>query len=163
MAINRVDYGGSTLVDLTADTVTPETLLQGRIAHGADGEPIIGTFDPAGEIFNPAPWKDVEVGTITPTTAISQLAADPSKGTPMGLIISLISKNDVSVSSNSIISASWANNTAESIFSRCVCYYKNATNRTTLSSYPTYSDGSFSLYRSLRAGWTYYYCIIYGN
>ena len=53
MAVNRVDYGGSTLVDLTADTVTPETLLQGRTAHGADGEPIIGTFDPEGGSINP--------------------------------------------------------------------------------------------------------------
>lgn len=163
MAVNRVEYGGSTLVDLTADTVTPETLLQGRTAHGADGEPITGTFDPGEEIFNPTPWKEIEVGTITPTTAISQLTVNPSKGIPMGLIISLISTNGVNVSTNSIISASWANNKAESIFSRCVCYYKNASNRTTLSSYPTYSDGAFSLYRSLRAGWTYYYCIIYGN
>lgn len=163
MAVNRVDYGGSTLVDLTADTVTAETLLQGRTAHGKDGERIIGTFNPDGEIFSPTPWKEIEVGTITPTAATSQLAANPSKGTPMGMILSLISTNGVSVASNALISASWANNKAESIFSRCVCYYKSASNRTTLSSYPTYADGAFSLYRSLRAGWTYYYCIIYGN
>ena len=163
MAVNRVDYGGNTLIDLTADTVTAATLLQGQTAHGKDGEVIIGSFDPDGENFSPTPWKEIEVGTITPETAISQLAADPTKGTPMGLILSLISTNGVSVSSNSIISASWANNTAESIFSRCVCYYKTASNRTTLSSYPTYADGSFSLYRSLHAGWTYYYCILYGD
>ena len=163
MAVNRVDYCGSTLVDLTADTVTAETLLQGRTAHGKDGERIIGTLNPDGEAFSPTPWKEIEVGMITPTTATSELAVDLSKGTPMGLIISLISTNGISVSQNAIISASWANNKLESVYSRCVCYYKNASNRTTLSSYPTYSDGAFSLYRSLRAGWTYYYCIIYGN
>ena len=163
MAVNRVDYGGNTLIDLTADTVTSDSLLSGFTAHGANGEPVIGAFNPGGESFNPAPWKAIEVGTITPTAAVSQLAADTSKGTPMGMILSLISTNGVSVSSNSVISASWANNKAESIFSRCVCYYKSASNKTTLSSYPTYSDGAFSLYRSLRAGWTYYYCIIYGN
>lgn len=163
MAVNRVDYGGNTLIDLTADTVTAETLLQGHTAHGKDGEMIIGALNPEEGGFSPPPWKEIEVGTITPTTATSQLAADPSKGTPMGLIVSLISKNGVSVSSNSVISASWANNKAESIYSRCVCYYKSASNRTTLSSYPTYADGVFSLYRSLRAGWTYYYCIIYGE
>ena len=163
MAVNRVDYCGSTLVDLTADTVTAEALLQGRTAHGKDGEMIIGTLNPNGESLSPTPWKEIEVGTITPTTATSELAADLSKGTPMGLIISLISTNGVSVSQNSLISASWADNKEESIYSRCVCYYKNASNRTTLSSYPSYADGSFSLYRSLRAGWTYYYCIIYGD
>lgn len=45
MAVNRVDYGGSTLIDLTADTVTADSLLSGFTAHGADGEPIIGTAD----------------------------------------------------------------------------------------------------------------------
>ena len=163
MAVNRVDYCGSTLVDLTADTVTAEALLQGRTAHGNDGELIVGTLNPDGEAFSPTPWKEIEVGTITPTAATSELAADLSKGTPMGLIISLISTNGVSVSQNSVISASWANNKEESIYSRCVCYYKSESNRTTLSSYPSYADGSFSLYRSLRAGWTYYYCIIYGD
>lgn len=163
MAVNRVDYCGSTLVDLTADTVTAETLLQGHTAHGNDGELIVGTLNPGGEAFSPTPWKEIEVGTITPTTATSELAADLSKGTPMGLIISLINTNGLSVSQNSVISASWANNKEESIYSRCVCYYKSESNRTTLSSYPSYADGTFSLYRSLRAGWTYYYCIIYGD
>lgn len=45
MAVNRVDYGGNTLIDLTADTVTAEALLVGFTAHGADGEPITGTAD----------------------------------------------------------------------------------------------------------------------
>ena len=47
MAVNRVDYGGNTLIDLTADTVTADSLLSGFTAHGADGEPVIGTADGA--------------------------------------------------------------------------------------------------------------------
>ena len=43
MSINKVVYGGRTLIDLTTDTVTPETLLEGTIAHGPDGEKITGT------------------------------------------------------------------------------------------------------------------------
>jgi hypothetical protein len=31
------------LIDLTADTVTKEKLLKGYTAHGADGEPVVGT------------------------------------------------------------------------------------------------------------------------
>lgn len=44
MAVNKVEYCGTTLIDLTADTVTAETLAEGVTAHGADGEPIIGTM-----------------------------------------------------------------------------------------------------------------------
>lgn len=43
---NKVIYGGSTLIDLTTDTVTADTLLVGRTAHSASGELIVGTFDP---------------------------------------------------------------------------------------------------------------------
>lgn len=45
MAISKVIYGGETLLDLTADTVTAEHLIAGYTAHGADGEPITGTND----------------------------------------------------------------------------------------------------------------------
>lgn len=40
---NRVDFNGQTLIDLTNDTVTPETLLSGVTAHDASGATIIGT------------------------------------------------------------------------------------------------------------------------
>ncbi len=43
MAISKVIYDGNTLIDLTADTVEAGSLLAGVKAHGADGEPIVGT------------------------------------------------------------------------------------------------------------------------
>lgn len=43
MAINKVIYGGETLIDLTADTVTPESLLAGKTAHDKSGASIEGT------------------------------------------------------------------------------------------------------------------------
>ena len=45
MAISKVVYGGNTLMDLTADTVTKEKILKGYTAHGADGEPMTGTCE----------------------------------------------------------------------------------------------------------------------
>lgn len=42
MAVNKVIYGGNTLVDLTGDTVTATDLADGVKATGADGNPIIG-------------------------------------------------------------------------------------------------------------------------
>lgn len=46
MAYNKVVYDGTTLVDLTADTVDASVLLAGYTAHGKDGNAIVGTFDP---------------------------------------------------------------------------------------------------------------------
>lgn len=45
MAVNKIEAKGKTLIDLTADTVTPETLCKGIIAHNAKGEAIIGTLE----------------------------------------------------------------------------------------------------------------------
>lgn len=43
MAISKVVYGGNTLIDLTADTITADKILKSYTAHGADGEPITGS------------------------------------------------------------------------------------------------------------------------
>lgn len=47
MAINKVVYFGETLIDLTSDSVTKETLLSGATAHDKSGAIITGecTFD----------------------------------------------------------------------------------------------------------------------
>lgn len=44
MAVNKVNYGGQTLIDLTGDSVTPETLAEGATAHDASGNVIVGTL-----------------------------------------------------------------------------------------------------------------------
>lgn len=45
--INKVIYGGNTLIDLTADTVTADKILSGYTGHAASGAPITGscTYD----------------------------------------------------------------------------------------------------------------------
>lgn len=47
MGINKVVYGGNTLIDLTGDSVTADKLLSGITAHGKDGDLVTGacTFD----------------------------------------------------------------------------------------------------------------------
>ena len=47
MAVNQVIYGGETLIDLTGDSVSPETLAEGVTAHDASGNPITGTMPKA--------------------------------------------------------------------------------------------------------------------
>lgn len=43
MAVNKIIYGGRTLIDLSGDTVTADKLLSGYTAHAADGTAITGT------------------------------------------------------------------------------------------------------------------------
>lgn len=42
--VNKVVYGGNTLIDLTGDTVVANKLLSGYKAHDRSGAPITGTF-----------------------------------------------------------------------------------------------------------------------
>ena len=42
MAISKVVYGNTTLIDLTSDTIAAADLAYGKTAHGADGEAITG-------------------------------------------------------------------------------------------------------------------------
>ena len=42
MAVSKVVLGDETLIDLTSDTVSEDTLLEGTTAHGANGEEVIG-------------------------------------------------------------------------------------------------------------------------
>ena len=43
MAYNKVIYGGTTLIDLTSDTVTEDDILAGKKAHDKSGAQITGT------------------------------------------------------------------------------------------------------------------------
>ena len=43
--VSKVVYGGRTLIDLTADSITKDKLIKGVTAHGADGAPIVGTCE----------------------------------------------------------------------------------------------------------------------
>ena len=49
MEVNRVDFGGDTLIDLTGDTLeSAEQLLKGIIAHAKDGSVITGQMEAGG-------------------------------------------------------------------------------------------------------------------
>lgn len=49
MAVNRVDFGGNTLIDLTGDTLeSADQLLKGIIAHAKDGSVITGLMEAGG-------------------------------------------------------------------------------------------------------------------
>ena len=43
MGVSKVVYGNTTIMDISGDTVTPNTLMNGITAHKADGTAIVGT------------------------------------------------------------------------------------------------------------------------
>lgn len=64
MAVNRVDFGGDTLIDLTGDTLeSAEQLLKGITAHAKDGSVITGKMEAGGVggggSAPSAKWNDV--------------------------------------------------------------------------------------------------------
>lgn len=61
MAVNKVDLNGGTVLDLTADTVTPGALDVGVTAHDARGIKIVGTRAPS------ATWYE---GTEAPSNTL---------------------------------------------------------------------------------------------
>lgn len=48
MAVNKVEYEGRVLLDLTEDTVTPDKLVSGTTAHDKTGAKIVGTLEDVG-------------------------------------------------------------------------------------------------------------------
>lgn len=45
MAINKIIYGGNTLIDLTGDSVSADKILKGFTTHDKSGEQITGTCE----------------------------------------------------------------------------------------------------------------------
>lgn len=60
---NKIVLNGETLIDLTADTITAQSLLKGFTAHGADGKLITGAYEAAA-----AAGLNATCGEITPTS-----------------------------------------------------------------------------------------------
>ena len=67
MAVSKVVYGDTVLIDLTEDTVTPSTLASGVTAHAADGNQITGTSSSGGT---------GQSKTVTPSTSAQVVSPD---------------------------------------------------------------------------------------
>lgn len=72
---NKVVYYGQTLIDLTNDTVTAETLLEGYTAHKADGSIITGTYVPAAAVITVLTTQDPNGGEVKEIVAVD-ISAD---------------------------------------------------------------------------------------
>lgn len=138
MGINKVVYNGGTLIDLTGDTVTTNSLMQGYTAHDRTGTVIIGTATGGGGQGNV--WQDgsgyihlddqsglsLQTKSVTPTESAQTITADNGyyalEEVDVGAISSSYVGSGVTRRSSSDLSASGATVTAPSGY-----YASNAT------------------------------------
>lgn len=72
MAFSKIIFNGSTLMDVTGDTVTASTLISGNTAHDASGTQITGTASGGGGISGARGTLNVPSDiTTTGTTTIA--------------------------------------------------------------------------------------------
>ena len=74
MAVNKIIYGGQTLIDLTQDTATESTVLKGNTFHRADGSIVTGTYESdvlplvldasTGKLIYATPYVDFTTGEL---------------------------------------------------------------------------------------------------
>ena len=88
MAVNKVEINGKTIIDLTKDTVLPQTLLSGATAHNAAGEPIVGAAT-AGGITNFPTIEEVKANW-TAVNLTSNPGDDFIPLTPSGIILAFV-------------------------------------------------------------------------
>lgn len=89
MAVNKVIYGGNTLIDLSADTLTTASqLLQGVVAHTRSGAKITGTMKAGADLSVkaysslPSSGGTNEIAVLTSTTMTGWvIQADQPSGT----------------------------------------------------------------------------------
>lgn len=76
MAVNKVEINGVVKLDLTQDTVTPDTLLKDTVAHDASGARIVGTMARGAEMSIAVTTKAGAVCTATKGTITVSGTAD---------------------------------------------------------------------------------------
>lgn len=129
MAVSKIVLGTTVLVDLTADTVAADKLLQGYTAHGADGESITGALSPSGGSAQVAVGS-ITLDSVSQTISISGLGFTPAR-------VMLIMSAGSGTTNNRVRSAYSEGNTLH-----CQRYYASGLLSSSLTS--NYQTGSCS-------------------
>ena len=87
MAISKVVYGSTVLIDLTSDTVSPESLVSGVTAHKSDGEQITGTNTKDADTRDgTAVVSEILSGRTAYVNAVKLTGTMPNRGAVSGVI-----------------------------------------------------------------------------
>ena len=94
MGINKVEFAGDVLIDLTNDTTTAETTLAGYTGHSADGEPFSGNVDLS--VYATTAYVDGQVDVLE--SSISGLSQTVNtQGESITSLQSQVSSNDTDI------------------------------------------------------------------
>lgn len=93
MGVSKVEFRGTTLIDISGDTVTAASLAAGYTAHGSDGEPITGTGGGGGAMAQGNATKGTD-GLGRQTLTVTGLAFQPTGGAVMVYVDPYISDID---------------------------------------------------------------------
>ena len=129
MAFSKIIFNGTTLMDVTSDTVEANKLLANITAHGSDGEVVTGNVSsksssdltvsgatvtvPAG-LYSSNASKSVATGSVTAPSSISGTSATVSTGTNTLTLTKTVS-NTPNVTTAGYISSGTAGNSSVSL------------------------------------------------
>lgn len=102
MGVSKVEFRGTTLIDISGDTVTAASLAAGYTAHGSDGEPITGTGGGAGAMAQGNAVKGTNA-LGQPTLTVTGLSFQPTGGAIMGVVSGGVSGLDLNFLSFGIV------------------------------------------------------------
>lgn len=117
-AVNRVDYGGETLISLISDTVTKDKVIKGVTFHAANGETMVGTLD-LSEYLKIVDVVNNLTSTVTnkPLSAYQGKVLNDTKEPLQPMIKGTLSKGSTSITlSSSYIKTTSALSTYTSIY-----------------------------------------------
>lgn len=100
MAVNKVNFGGKTLIDLSGDTLeSAEQLLKGIIAHAKDRSVITGLLEAGGGGGN------IVAGSFTPTSDVKTFKVNHNFNTKDICFVVFMSDNSAYVERGALYSS----------------------------------------------------------
>lgn len=159
MAVNKVNFGSKTLIDLTGDTLdSAEQLLKGIIAHAKDGSVITGQMEAGGGGGN------IVAGSFTPTSDVKTFKVNHNFNTKDICFVVFMSENNNYVARGALYSSFIDNRKSWIVYNAQSSYYISIFGN---ASYPTITTESVDLtaffYNSVFIGGSKYTYFVWKN
>lgn len=95
MGVNKVIFDDETIIDLTGDTVTADKLLEGTLAHGADGETVTGSIPNNGDVNSAIQIGTLKSGFTSGGTIANLIASNIKQGVTIAGIMGTLESGGI--------------------------------------------------------------------